>query len=285
MADEPQRDLIAAHWLAAGQRPAADPAPCAMSLRERARAVAAAGYAGIGILAAELAREVAAHGTAGVRAIIEDAGLRHVEIEALSDWWLPGDAWPGVLGPMLEQGAAIGARTIKATGDFSASPAPLERMAQAFAPVAAMARDGGVPIALEVIAFSNVRNIPDAITVLGDAAGRGAGLMLDSWHFGRLGVSLAPLRGLPEAAILGVEISGVDSVPHDDMFRETLDARCEPDRGRYDVGAFLGAVSETGYAGPIGVEVLCAGLRELPVVQALARCQQAARRVASIATT
>ena len=279
MPDEPQRDLVAAHWLASGQRPALHPQPCAMPLRERARIVANAGYAGIGILGAELAREVQAHGVGGVRAIIEDAGLRHVELEALTDWWLPGVGWRRELEPMLEWGAAIGARAIKATGDFSRSATPLDVMAEAFEPVASMARAGGVPIALEVIAFSNIRTIPDAMAVLGDAAGRGAGLILDSWHFGRLGVSLAPLHGLPEAAIIGVEIAGVSSVPDDDMFVETLDSRCEPDRGGYEVGAFLAAVFEAGYTGPIGVEVLSASLREGSVDQALERCAQAAWRL------
>lgn len=241
--------------------------------------VANAGYAGIGILGAELAREVQAHGVGGVRAIIEDAGLRHVELEALTDWWLPGGGWRRELAPMLEWGAAIGARAIKATGDFSMSATPLDVMTEAFEPVAAMARAGGVPIALEVIAFSNIRSVPDAMAVLGDAAGRGAGLMLDSWHFGRLDVSLAPLQGLPEAAIIGVEIAGVSSVPYDDMFLETLDSRCEPDRGRYEVGAFLAAVFETGYTGPIGVEVLSASLREGAVDEALERCARAAWRL------
>lgn len=272
------RDLLAAHWMATGQRPDLHPEPCGLTLRERAFMAAAAGCRGIGILTAELERECACHGVSAVRAMLEDAGIRHIELEVLTDWWRDSDAWRRELDVLQALGGAIGARIIKATGDFSATPVSLEAMADAFEPVAAIARQGGVPLALEIIAFSNIVTVPDALAVLRDNLGQGAGLMLDSWHFARRAVALEPLTTLPQGAILGVEISDLSPVPHDDVFLETLDHRYAPGEGCYDLAAFLTAVDAAGYAGPIGLEVLSASLREMPPQDALIRCVAGARK-------
>jgi sugar phosphate isomerase/epimerase len=271
------RDLLAAHWMATGQRPDMNPEPCRVPLRERAQIAVAAGCLGIGIMTAELERECARHGTSGVRAMLEDAGIKHVELEVVSGWWKESDEWRRSLDFLEAAGSAIGARIIKVTGDFSSTPVSLEAMAEAFGPVAAVARQGGVPLALEIIAFSNVMTVPDALVVLGDTLANGAGLMLDSWHFARRTVALEPLAALPPGAILGVEIADLSLVAHEDIFLETLDHRYVPGEGVYDLAGFLGAVDAAGYDGPIGLEVLSASLRTLPVEQALARCVEGAR--------
>lgn len=271
------RELIAAHWLLAGQRPSAHPVPCAADLRERCAQAAAAGYAGIGLLDAELAWEVARHGMSGVCAMIEDAGLRHVELEALTGWWLEGDEWRRAFDRMATAGRAIGAHIIKATGDFSAEPLSAGAMAAAFDPLGHMARDSGMPVALEIIAFSNIAHVPTALQVLGDHAGKGAGLMLDSWHFARRDLPLDTVAALPAALVLGVEISDIGSRIEGDIFTDTLDHRLVPGEGVYPIGAFLRAIAATGYAGPIGLEVLNANLRAGGVAAALDRCAGAAR--------
>lgn len=272
-----ERDLLVAHWMATGQRPDMNPEPCRVPLRERAVMAVATGCRGIGILTAELERECARHGTSGVRAMLEDAGIAHIELEVVTDWWQDSDTWRRSLDFLESAGSAIGARIIKATGDFSSAPVSLQAMADAFDPVAAVARQGGVPLALEIIAFSNIMTVPDAMTVLGDNLGKGAGLMLDSWHFARGAVPLEQLAILPPGAILGVEISDLSRVAHEDIFLETLDHRYVPGEGVYDLAGFLAAIEAAGYDGPVGLEVLSAPLRDLPVEQALARCVAGAR--------
>ncbi|WP_327753814.1 sugar phosphate isomerase/epimerase (plasmid) [Sphingobium sp. SJ10-10] len=272
-------DLIAAHWLLAGQRPSANPHPCPMPLRDRALLAAEAGYAGIGLLASELEAEVARHGTSGVRALLEDAGIRHVELEALTDWWRDENIWRGNLERMIAFGGAIGARLIKATGDFSADPCALAAMSDAFALVAEIARQGGMPVALEVIAFSNIADIAAAHMVLGDQLGKGAGLMLDSWHVARCGLSLDSISALPQGVIIGVEISDIGPAIVGDMFTDTLDHRRVPGEGVYPLSPFLDAVAQTGYSGPVGLEVLSASLRSEGVPTALVRCAEAARKI------
>ncbi|WP_336971986.1 hypothetical protein [Sphingobium aromaticiconvertens] len=86
-------DLLAAHWLLAGQRPQAGAVSCPVPLAERMRQAAAAGFTGIGLSEVELVHHVTLHGATNVRAMLDDHGLRHVELEALTDWWLDEDAW------------------------------------------------------------------------------------------------------------------------------------------------------------------------------------------------
>lgn len=274
-------DLIAAHWLLAGQRPCADPAPCPIPLRERARLAAEAGYTGIGLLAMELEYEVARHGTHGVAAMLEDAGIRHVELEALSDWWRNDDVWRRSLDRMICLGSAIGARLIKATGDFSPDPPLLIDMREAFSRVAQIAVQGDVPVALEIIAFSNIADVADALEVLGDQAGKGVGLMLDNWHVERGHVAFDEIAALRENVILGVEISDVGSVVIGNLFDDTLDHRRIPGEGRFSFARFFEAVAHAGYRGPIGLEVLSAALRRDKLGEALDRCAQSARKILS----
>jgi sugar phosphate isomerase/epimerase len=270
-------DLLAAHWLLAGQRPQAGAVLCPVPLAERMRHAAAAGFTGIGLSEADLVHNAALHGVIGVRAMLDDHGLRHVEIEALTDWWLDEDAWLASLDRMLDLGDRIGARIVKATGDFSATPVPLALMTERFGFVAERARSADMVVALEIIAFSNVADVSSALAVLGEQGGRGAGLMLDCWHFARRSLPIESIATIPAGWIAGVEISDIGADVMGDIFTDTLDHRQLPGDGVYDVGAFLNAVEMAGYNGPVGLEVLSAALRDRPLAKALDACAQAAR--------
>lgn len=269
-------DLLAAQWLLAGQRPQAGAVLCPVPLADRMRHAAAAGFSGIGLSEADLVHNVGLHGATEVRAMLDDHGLRHVELEALTDWWLDEDAWGVSLDRMLNLGDQIGARIVKATGDFSATPVPLALMTERFGLVAERARSAGMVVALEIIAFSNVADVPSALAVLGKQGGRGTGLMLDCWHFARRGLPIESIAKIPAGWIAGVEISDIGADVMGDIFTETLDHRRLPGAGVYDIAAFLKAVDAAGYAGPVGLEVLSAALRDRPLAEALDACAQAA---------
>ncbi|WP_062121361.1 MULTISPECIES: sugar phosphate isomerase/epimerase family protein [Sphingobium] len=272
-------DLLAAHWLLAGQRPTADPLPCPIPLTDRVRAAQRAGFAGIGLIEPELVDAVAIHGVAGMRSLLADHGMRHLEIEALTGWWGDDDDWRRSLDTMLDLGGQLGARILKVTGDFAAEPASTARMTDRFAAVVERARGSGVVLALEIIAFSNIADVPSALAVLGDSRDEEAGLMLDSWHFARRSLPLQSLAGLPRSRIAGVEISDVTPGTPDDLFTDTVDHRHVPGEGAYDLPAFLQAVAQTGYDGPVGLEVLSAPLRNGSLDDALQRCAHGARAI------
>ncbi|MGK2908226.1 MAG: sugar phosphate isomerase/epimerase family protein [Sphingobium sp.] len=269
-----RHDLLAAHWMLAGQRPQAGAVSCPIPLEERVRVAAAAGFSGIGLNEADLAHNVALHGATGIRAMLDDHCIRHVEVEALTNWWLDDDAWRRSLEVMLDLGGRIGARIVKATGDFSAAPVSAMTMADRFSAVAEQARAAGIPVALEIIAFSNIADIESGLAVLGQNGGRGAGLMLDCWHFARHDVSVGSIASIPSGWIAGVEISDIGAAIIRDMFTDTVDHRRLPGAGVYDIGAFLDAVAQAGYSGPMGLEILSAALRAMPLADALAVAAQ-----------
>ncbi len=264
----PETELLAAYWMLAGVRPTAAAIPSIYPLPVRAAAAAAAGYRGMGLSYADLLHNVALHGHAGVKTILADHGIAHLELEALMGWYGPpearrdsGIAWRD----MLVAAERIGVRQIKATGDFTdTAPAP-EAMAAPFATLARQARDAGTRIALEIVAFSNVRDVPSALAVLGDSAAQGGGLLLDCWHFARNHLPLASLAALDGGMIAGVEISDIAATVVGDLFEDTVDHRRLCGAGVYGVPAFLAAVMATGYRGPIGAEVLSAKLRAAPL--------------------
>jgi sugar phosphate isomerase/epimerase len=263
-----ETELLAAYWMLAGLRPTAAAIPSIHPLPDRAAAAAAAGYRGIGLSHADLMHNVALHGHAGIKTILADHGIVHLELEALMGWHGPPETRreSGIIWrDMLVAAERIGVRQIKATGDFTDTATAPEAMAAPFATLARQARDAGTRVALEIVAFSNVRDVPSALAVLGDSATQGGGLMLDCWHFARNNLPLASLAALDGGMIAGVEVSDMAETVVGSLFEDTVDHRRLCGAGVYDVPAFLAAVAATGYRGPVGAEVLSARLRAAPL--------------------
>ena len=61
------------------------PVPC--PLAERLEAIASTGWSGFGLAHDDLAAARATLGFPALRGLIDDAGLRYVEVELLTDWW------------------------------------------------------------------------------------------------------------------------------------------------------------------------------------------------------
>ena len=84
-------ELLATCWTHAGD---ALPVPghhlSPLDLRERAEAVATAGFTGIGFTINDLEAAQATYGLPQLRRICDDLGLVHLEVELLEDWWTTG---------------------------------------------------------------------------------------------------------------------------------------------------------------------------------------------------
>lgn len=268
--------------MAEGQRPSADAPPCPIPLERRLAAAAKAGFVGIGSNRADYEALLKRHGAARLARILTDGGMRHVELETLSNWWLDdpdGTHWRAPFERMLELASLFPVRQIKLNGDFGLMPPAVEAMRDGFARLAERALAAGTVVGLEPIVFSNVHDPATAKAIAGHVAGKGGGVTLDCWHFARLGLPPGELGELVGEAICGVEISNIGPEPVGSLFEDTLDHRRLPDRGTYDVAAFLSAVADVGYRGPIGCEVLSVALRKQPLEQALQCAAEAARAV------
>lgn len=103
------------------------------------------------------------------------------------------------------------------------------------------------------------------------------GFLLDSWHWYTAGDTAADLLTLKNTDIVAVHLNDAPAgVPVD----QQVDNRRELPMatGVIDTAAFLNALNQVGYDGPVAAEPMNAELRKLPPDEALARTAQAMQK-------
>jgi sugar phosphate isomerase/epimerase len=103
------------------------------------------------------------------------------------------------------------------------------------------------------------------------------GFLLDSWHWYTAGDTGADLLTLKNADIVAVHLNDAPAgVPVD----EQVDNRRELPvaTGVIDTAAFLNALNQVGYDGPVAAEPMNTELRKLPAEEAVSRTSQAMRK-------
>jgi 4-hydroxyphenylpyruvate dioxygenase len=112
----------------------------------------------------------------------------------------------------------------------------------------------------------HVRTWADAWRVVKAADHPALGLVLNSFHTLAIGDDPSGVRDIPGDRILLVQLA---DAPRLAMDLQTLGRhfRCFPGQGGLDVVGFTRAVLETGYDGPLSIEVVNDGFRALPTRQ------------------
>jgi sugar phosphate isomerase/epimerase len=275
-------ELIATSWTSAGNvRPGRTSGVSPVDIDDRIRAIAASGYHGIGLGWDDLQELERTIGFPALRDRIVAAGLQHIEIEFLDDWWIDGPrraASDAVRDGLLRAAEGLRARHIKVgCGDFG-DTRDHARLRSELRLLADQARDHGTRVALEPGAGSALDLTGEAIPLLADLAHPALGLMLDPWHFVRAGLPYEQvLSTLPRELIGAAELSDGAEVSQGTLFDDTFDRRLPPGHGDFDVPAFIAAVRRAGFDGPWGVEVMSARTREQPPADVLLTCAHAAR--------
>ncbi|HET7472677.1 MAG TPA: sugar phosphate isomerase/epimerase [Candidatus Limnocylindrales bacterium] len=265
-------ELLAAYWTLAGDVwPGAPSEVSPFPLADRAAAAAAAGYTGMGFVHEDLAANAAAIGYGAMRRILGDRGIRHVEVEFLSDWDRdPGDprraASDRVFAELLEAAAELGARNLKVSPHLHVAPPPdVPRMRDAFARLCERARPAGANVIMELMPFTDVRTVATALEIVAGAEQPNGGLLLDAWHVFRGGIDLADVAAIPARFVKGVELDDAGP-PEGDPFDDTRFRRRLPGDGAFDIPAFLDAVHRAGFDTPYyGVEIISETFRRLPL--------------------
>jgi len=231
---------------------------------ERVEACAAAGYTGMCLHFRDYAEQRArGFGDGELRAILDAHGMKHVSVEFLTDWFMDGEA--GLISRRNEEtafraAAAFGAKVINVGPDLGERGISLETMQRKFHDLCGRAVEHGLSIALELVAWGNVRDVDTALAIIGDIPN--AGLVIDSWHVFRAGVPLADLKRIAANRILCVQVNDAGKVPVGQRSAETMN-RSLCGQGAFDLSAFAATLDDMGVAAPFSVEVISPELAAL----------------------
>jgi sugar phosphate isomerase/epimerase len=190
-----------------------------------------------------------------MKMILDDNGIKHVELEFLTDWFLSGarkaesDSRKRRL---LEASAALQAKHIK-VGDFYNTACPMPRIIEAFAVLCKEAENYGATIGFEFMASAMIDNLKDSLTLVETAGAKNGGIILDIVHVMNLGITYEEISTIPLQYLVNVELNDgtLPGSPRHDPSRE----RRFCGEGEFDIKGFIKCVYKMGYTGPWAVEV------------------------------
>ena len=263
-------ELMNLFWTTAGVFPGVGEIS-RFDFKDRVEAAARAGFKGIGIWHTDLEHILVHRPLQEMRMILDDNGIKHLELEFLTDWFLTGarkaesDSRKRRL---LEASAALHAKHVK-VGDFYNTACPMPRIVEAFAALCKDAEDYGATIGFEFMASAMIANLKDALTMVETAGAKNGGLVLDIVHVVNLGIPYEEVSRIPVQYLINVELNDgtLPGSPRHDPSR----ARRFCGEGEFDIKGFIGCVAETGYAGPWAVEVFSEELTGLSLEDLNAR--------------
>ena len=232
--------------------------------KDRVQDTASAGFKGIGIWHTDLEHILQHRTLKEMRRIIEDNGIKYVELEFLTDWFLDGarkSESDSRKKRLLEASEALHAKHVK-VGDFYNETCPMERIVEAFAALCKDAENYGATIGFEIMGCAMISNIRDAIRMVKTAGAANGGLIIDIYQVVNLGMTYEEIREIPLEYLIGVELNDgiLPGNPNHDPSNRMF---CGD--GEYDIKGLIKCIQEMGYTGPWAVEVIAEKLARLPL--------------------
>src|SRR4051794_37546637 len=179
-------ELLATCWTTAGTASPLGVAESPLALPDRIAAAAAAGFSGFGVVNADLARYLRDHSLAELKSVLDDHGMTSVELELLSDWWVPDgpqrEASDRVRDLLLEASEALGPHHVKVGPSITDTSYDLDTYAEAFYGRSQAFAAVGATVARESLPFSNIATLADSVTLVETAGHPAGGLLIDLWH-------------------------------------------------------------------------------------------------------
>jgi sugar phosphate isomerase/epimerase len=251
------------------------------SLRDRCAHARRVGFSGIGIWHADL-EHLLEHGTtiADIRSLLDEHGLRHLELEFLGDWFLdPSDerriAADATRRLLFEAAETLPVHHIK-VGNLAGTESELPRIVEAFGELCAdAATHTDAAIAYEFMPYDAVVNTLDkALAVVEGADAPNGGLAFDTWHLGKLEIAPEELRRVPPRFVSWVELADGPYGIAEEWLDEVINRRKIPGEGEFPIREYVREFRALGYDGPWGVEILSEELRNLPIEQIFDRAYE-----------
>ncbi len=283
-------DLIALYWTTSGPVEVHVGREWSLfDLRDRCAQAARVGFAGIGLWHADLEHILERRSLRDVRTLLDDHGLRYLELEFLGDWFLDPDddrrrASDRTRALLFGAAAELPAHHIK-VGNIMGTPCDLPRIVERFAELCAdAARYTDAQIVYEVMPYDvNVGDLDTALQVVEGADAPNGGLALDTWHLGKLRLEPDDLRRIPPRFLGWVELSDGPYEYAQDRLDEVINRRRLPGEGEFPIAGYVAVCRELGYDGPWGVEVLSEELRRLPIETIFERAYETTRAQIALA--
>jgi sugar phosphate isomerase/epimerase len=257
---------------------------CAMtlpraSLRERATAARAGGFAAVSLTTGDYARTRAdGLSDTDIRALLADEGLAVTDVEALAAW-RPGlaprrpEQSEEAIFAVAEAVGAAGVSVVEGAGELA-----VEAAADAFGALCDPAAARGLRLHIEFWPGSAL-DLATAWDIVRAAERPNGGLMVDTWHLARTRGGEALLRDIPGERVTAVQISDSAPVdgPEDDYLAAALGDRLVPGEGSLDLVGFLRLLDSIGCRAPLGVEVCSRRLATEPAIAVARRLGDAMR--------
>jgi sugar phosphate isomerase/epimerase len=259
-------DLIASYWTIAGVFPGGGREHSLFDFQDRVEAAANAGFTGLGLWHADLEHILEHRTLSDMKRMLDDNGMRHVELEFIVDWFVEGerrrlsDARRAML---LDAAEVLGAERVK-VGDFNRTPCDFDCIVESFASLCVEAERHGTAIAFEPMGSAMLDTFADSLRMVENAGARNGGIIVDIWHVVDRGLSYEEVRRIPPRHLMGIELNdaAMDSahIRHDDR-----NPRRFCGEGDFDIKGFVRSVQASGYRGPWGVEVFGDNLLSMPL--------------------
>ncbi len=267
-------DLLASYWTIAGSvHPHSETEYSPHDFEDRVVAASKAGFKGIGLKEADLEHVLERRSLKEMKQILNDNGIKHVELEFLTDWFLDGekkrrsDKTKRIL---LTAAEALGARHIK-VGDFDMQSIPMPRLIESFSALCAEAANYGTRILFELIVDAMIRTLPETLEMVEGAGAENGGIMIDLWHIVKLGIPYEDVARIPSRYLLGIELNdGTLECPWS-LHEDTVNHRKLCGEGEFEIKGFGKQLLKAGYTGPWGIEVLSEDMRKMPLEEAATR--------------
>lgn len=258
-------DLLASYWtVAIGAEPHTNHEFSTTDFKERVEAIARVGFKGIGIWHADLAHTLKKRSLKEMKTILDDNGIRHVELEFLGGWFLDGEekkASDIERKRLLEAADVLRPHHLK-VGHFFKTQATMPRMIESFAALCADGANHGTPIGFEVMPFCDIDSVEKALQLVEGAGAKNGGLCLDLWHLAKLKIPYEKVASIPLKYVTSIEIN---DGTHDcawSLHEDTINHRLFCGEGEFKPKDFVDKMLKAGYDGPWGIEVLNAELRK-----------------------
>lgn len=260
-------ELLASYWTISAAVPHGDREYSAFDFKDRVEAAAKAGFKGFGIWHADLDHILETRSLKEMKRILDDNGIRHLELEFLTDWFLDGERKKQSdiqKQKLLTAAEVLQARHVK-VGDFFHEPYEMPRVIETFAALCKDAADHGTKVGFELMPFSMIDTLTESLEMVAGAGATNGGIVFDLWHLVKLGIPYEEVRRMPPQWLLSVELNdGTFEAPWS-LHEDTVNHRRLCGEGEFDIKGFIECVQGLGYEGPWGIEVLSDELRQWPL--------------------